>query len=285
MYKTLVGAVVALCIGAVAGAALAIYRVQPKIDEAQKKATQLASENQTLSTRMSDAMDDAQRLADENDALRNDIARLKSAQNTPSGTPDPSAEGEMTTAAAPAAAQDDQTATAFQDLLQAMQAQADGDRGDRRRGTTEEERQQWVNQRRQAFAAARERMAAFMDDSISNAKNKSEQERLTSLRDNVNYLAQLSDQLHNAQTDEDKEAYRQAIQATRDNVRNLVRDQQDAMMRDVARQYGIKSPDKQDEFIQSMRHTQTNPLFRAPMLMMGGSWGGRRSHQSNAPAQ
>jgi len=256
-----------------------MYRVQPKVDEAQLKISKLTSENQTLSTRMSDALDDAQRLANENEALRNDIARLKSAPNTSSGAADPGPAGQSTATTAPAA-QNDQAATAFQDLLQAVQEQADADRGGRGRGSTDAERQQWVNQRRQAFAAARDRMAAFMQDSIDNAKTKAEQDRLTSLRDNVNYLAQLSDQLHNAQTDQDREAYRQAIQATRDNVRNLVRDQQDEMMRNVAKQYGIENRAQQDAFIQSMRQTQTNPLFRAPMLMMGGSWSSGRATSS-----
>jgi len=145
-------------------------------------------------------------------------------------------------------------------------------------GSAEREarRQQWEERRSDFMATARENMNAMLDESAANADTLDEQERLVALKENLNHMMNLYSEARQIENEQDREAYRDAIQQTRRNIRDLVNEQQSDMLRDVAEQHGITDPEQQQAFLDAMEEAQRSPYFSSPMLSQGVGGGGRR---------
>ncbi len=143
---------------------------------------------------------------------------------------------------------------------------ADGGRGGRNRdwgGTPEE--------RRQAFERMRERMDEFMLDQIQNAPDKAAKDRIAQIAEYQQYMADLRQQLNETKDDTERVELREELREVQDASTDIVRDQQDSLIRDVAMSHGIKGEDDIAQFTSDMRAAIEDPFFR-----MGGFGGGRR---------
>ena len=146
--------------------------------------------------------------------------------------------------------------------------------------TREEAMREDFRERRAEFAAiAQDRMNTMMDEAIANAKSPEEKERFGAMQEHMNHLTTLYGEMRMVETDEEREAYREAIDQTRDTLRDLGREQQESQLRAVAEQFKIPE-EQQTAFFQALDQARENPMFRSPFVSGGGRGsgppGGRR---------
>jgi cell division protein FtsB/Fe-S cluster assembly iron-binding protein IscA len=131
-------------------------------------------------------------------------------------------------------------------------------------------------QRRQEFAAQmRERANEMARNEMAKWNDPVAQQRISTINEQTQYMMDLRMQMREAQTDEEREALRTAMDQTRDTIRALTEEQQDYALRQLASQFGITAPGAQDQFIAGLRETQQSPYFRSWGMMGGpGGFGG-----------
>lgn len=123
-----------------------------------------------------------------------------------------------------------------------------------------------------------ERVDTFLDEAMAAAQSLAEQERITALKEHYDYLSALGLAMAEAETAEDRRALRGDLRQTFENLRYLMEEQQDAMIRTVAERYGVDDPADQRAFMDEVRLLDESPFFRPERLMMGdlGAFFGRR---------
>lgn len=259
--RILIAVVIALPVGAIAGRLYAEREVSPQLEALAKERDSLKSAEKALNEQISAAKSEAESLARENRKLQDQLASAKKVE------------------------------PAQQDLLEAVGSptdavltpgaqEADASVGsDRRRpggdpNETDEERQareaQWRQEREQRGQEMRERIREFMDEQIHNAPDKATQERLASISEYSEAMMDTFQRMREAETDEQREAIREEMRQNGEAMRQLVREQQDYLMRDSLRQSGITDPKAQEAAMQTLRQTMEGPFFRGPMAWGGG---------------
>ncbi len=148
----------------------------------------------------------------------------------------------------------------------------DGERADR--GGRDREWRGDPEERRQAFGRMRERMDEFMLDQANNAPDKEAQNRIAQIAEYQQYQADLRQQLAETEDDAEREGLREELREAQDASTGLIREQQDALIRDVAASYGIKGDDAVAQFTTDLRATMENPFFRMGWSFGGGGPGG-----------
>jgi hypothetical protein len=290
MNKSVIIGVLSVVVGVVAGVAVSAYHFQPQIAGSQDGMADLESKVKGLQGQADDAKRTLAIALDENVYLLSKLETLESDL----------AAAEASAAASAAATEDVPT---LEEILAGVSApvpddvaKADGAES----GETEAEqkrREEFAARRQQGFEDARQRMTDFMDQSIANAKTPEEAQRLVAMQENMTYMGDLMRGMRELQSDEDREAYRLALQETRDNMRSLVNEQQNSMLRSLGEEYGISDPDKLGAFVDSLQETQRDPLYGGMMRMggrgggfrggrpgrRGGEWGGRRGGGEGGP--
>lgn len=136
-----------------------------------------------------------------------------------------------------------------------------------------ERREDWQARRQEFAQVARERMNEFMAEAIANAKNPAEAERLGAMNTQMNHLTNLFQEMQQLETEEEREAYREAIGQTRDTIRDLAREQRDSKLRDTAASFGVTDPEEQSRLINRLDRIQNDPVMRSA-FMFGGDRGG-----------
>jgi predicted nucleic acid-binding Zn-ribbon protein len=110
----------------------------------------------------------------------------------------------------------------------------------------------------------------FFADQIANATTEEARQRLEDIDAYRNQMFELRAAMRNAKTEEERAALEEQADAARDNLQQLTKEQQRAMLVDVGRNYGLKGEDLQ-AFQREMREVIESPFFR-----MGGPGGGGR---------
>jgi len=155
----------------------------------------------------------------------------------------------------------------------ALEPRDRGDRDDRdRRGRgpwgrgDEELSEEQRAERQQRWQAFREQMQAqresFFQTQLDASPSRESQDRVKAIWEYSDYMRELRDAMRQAETDEERQALRQSMEETGQIVRDLTRDQQDFMVRELAAQHGITSKGDQDAFVSAVRDLQSNPLFQ-----------------------
>jgi hypothetical protein len=119
------------------------------------------------------------------------------------------------------------------------------------------------------------RMQEFEDRIAAQITDPAAIEAYNALMELRDYQNELRDQLRDAQTDAEREALRTKLDEARGDARQMVKDQQDAMLRSIAKANGITDPKKQTAFVSAMRETLGNPFFEMDQMLTGGSGPGR----------
>lgn len=146
----------------------------------------------------------------------------------------------------------------------------------------EEDRVDWGSRRQEYVTAMRERFRETMDAEIQEAADPVAQERLGMISIYAEDVMDLRGQLRAAETDEEREDLRIALEETATALRGLVQEHQDYKLRQFAAEYGITGAEKQDAFLNSLRET-----LESPLPGRGFSWGrggpGFGSRRSSSP--
>ena len=137
-----------------------------------------------------------------------------------------------------------------------------------------ERREDW---RRNMETRTRERVQDFLGAAIEQSKDAATKERLASLAEYADYMTELWGAIRDAETDEERGEYMQLMGETRDAIEGLMREQQDFMLTDLAKENGITSTADQEAFVESVQSVISSPFFRGGPGGFGGfgGFGGR----------
>ena len=158
------------------------------------------------------------------------------------------------------------------------------DENRRRRGEdlTEEERaerrEQWRARVDERINTMREELQEAMDARIQSANDPAARRRLAEIAEYSQDLFDWGQLIRDAEGEE-RDAYRQHMRETARHVRNLVHEQRDHMLRDLASQYGITDPQDQRAFLRQLERTQSDELFERDIPVSGRVMRGMRGRR------
>lgn len=134
-----------------------------------------------------------------------------------------------------------------------------------------EERAQLEERLRDGLNQMRNRLAENLNAEMQKTSDPAAQDRLTQIQTYTDYNLDLFQELREATTDEQREALRQELSDNQNYVNALRQEQQNYMLSEIARQYGVNNS---EGFINSIQETMRNPMFRGGSGGFGG-FGGR----------
>ena len=259
MQKSLIAVIVALAVGIVGGALGVRGRLAPQLRAAtaarvaaEEDCRRLRAKADTATDRFDAVRRDNETFAEETAGLRAQLDATLRAVDEPRAVEDPEAvvaslEAEMAADAAP----DD----ARRSRRWPSEDGARSQRGHREsmRGGPEE--------RREMMGRFQDNANRFLDAQAQQSTDPDEQERLAALAEYTAYSAELMQDLRDAETDEDRQPMREALDEVRQATRDLVREQRMHMLRETAAANGITDPDRQDAFLGSIQTVLTSPFF------------------------
>jgi hypothetical protein len=157
------------------------------------------------------------------------------------------------------------------------EAPRDEDRRDRRG------RGDWGNmteeQREEMAARFREGMNQVFEEEMAYATDEESRARVAAISGYANQMFDVRRAMRDAATDEERDALRAEMDAMREETDKLVKEQQNAMLREVARAHGVKGGPETRAYMQDIRSVIESPFFTFPMGGRGGppgGFGGRR---------
>ena len=215
---------------------------QLKAQQAEAIAAQAAPQLETARAQAARLESDYNRALAEADKLRASLSQLESVK-----------------AATPAPVEEEET------IDVALDEEPERESRDNERDNPE--RQAEREQRVAEFQAMADN---FFADQIANATTDEARQRLEDIDTYRNQMFELRAAMRNAKTEEERAALEEQADAARDNLQQLTKEQQRAMLVDVGRNYGLKGEDLQ-AFQREMREVIESPFFR-----MGGPGGGGR---------
>ena len=264
--------VVAAVIGVLGGVGTTIATLKPKLNEAERSRMQLEGELVKLKQELPTREATIAQLETQRDAL---TAQLKAFQSAPPKSDTGAVDAAIVEEEAP---EEELALPAPESPLEVAgnteNRRGGWDRGQRDEDLTPEERAEREQRRAEGFERARDRISDVMNQELAKATDRASQERIAAIEEQGQTMMDLMQQMREAQTDEEREEVRAAMDASREAMTGLMKDQQNAMLSDVARQYGITNPDKVSQFVNSIQETTSSTFFRAPMFMGGGFGGG-----------
>jgi uncharacterized membrane protein YccC len=250
-----------------AGALVMHGRLAPEVAVLTGRAEALAVENKTLTDRVDNLAERARRL--EQQLAEADGQPAKNAEQPPASSAVDAAamlsaeETDMADVVAPLSA----------DQRRRRGVQIEGDEPVAETGQPEEgpgEAEGRAARFREFETQMRDRVKSALQQEYETASDADAQERIEILDDYVEQIAQLREEMRNAETDEERAVLRQAMRESFENMNEIVRTQQDSMLRSLAANSGVTDPGKQDAFIAGLRDLQTSPFFQADRMMGGG---------------
>jgi len=159
--------------------------------------------------------------------------------------------------------------------------EADGGRDEGRRDRRG--RGDWGNmteeQREEMAARFREGMNQVFEEEMAYATDEESRARVSAISGYANQMFDMRRAMRDAATDEERDALRAEMDAMREETDKLVKEQQNAMLRDVARAHGVKGGPETRAYMQDIRSVIESPFFTFPMGGRGGppgGFGGRR---------
>jgi len=126
---------------------------------------------------------------------------------------------------------------------------------------------------RKNFEAQQSRMQDRMADQLSAMNSPNAIENFNALMEYQQSEQELRRQMRDATTDEARAKIETQLRDTRQAQRQLLNDQQNSMLQNLAASSGIKDADAQQKFIDDLRATLDNPFFKMESMLGGGSAG------------
>lgn len=269
--RVLIVAIAALVVGVAGGAIGVSQMLGEKLDSARTKASAASLERDNLQGKMAE-------LEQVNGMLEKRVAELQEQLSTlPTQAPEPAEiSNEIPEAFAEAGFDAEMEMSSPDGPPPPPDASDSGPGGPPRpgRGESDEERAQ----RRQAWDAVRNQYETqrqeMLDAAMQNAPDQAARDRIAAIEEYEAYLMELRESMRDAETDEERQALRDAMMENWQTLNDLQNEQQDAMLRDLAAKNGISDPKQQEAFVENYKQLEANPLFRGGRRGPG-MWRGR----------
>lgn len=129
-----------------------------------------------------------------------------------------------------------------------------------------EEREAMMERRRAFMTGMRDRVNSYLEDRIVQSTDPVEQERMMAMQEYAVYMADLRQQMQDAETDEERNQIGDLMRQAGGEMEGLFREQQNDMLFQLAEEYGITDAQKQAEFVNRMRDLRRDPLFNPPTM-------------------
>ncbi|HUW62936.1 MAG TPA: hypothetical protein VMZ06_18170 [Candidatus Bathyarchaeia archaeon] len=272
--KILIYIIVAV-LGVLAGALLVHGRLAPELAVVMGRAESLEVENKTLKDQADNLASQARRLEQQLAEVESRIADAAEQPPAPQALDEP-AEPEsedMSVAEVFGRTQGDSRRGLRRrgqaEVVGTEQAASETGQGEDGRGDSEERRARF----REFEQQMRDRVSTVLQDEYASAPDADTQERIEIIQDYMDQMAQLREAMRNAESDEERDALRQSMRESYMGMQQVVRTQQDSMLRSLASNSGITDPGKQDILITGLRNLQASPFFQADRMMGGGGRG------------
>ncbi|MFP4190509.1 MAG: hypothetical protein ACLFU6_00420 [Candidatus Hydrogenedentota bacterium] len=294
MTKSIIVAIVTLSLGAIAGTIVTQTRLSGEMEQLRgehRESLRLANETQEA---LASTERRAERLAQQNTHLEDRLDRLhatlEDAQGG-AGAVDAQDEGESLDGEALAGVEDarmemPQGANAPQreaamdwreELAREREEDAEATE-EEREARREERRQEWEQRAQQMRDDMRERL----QEAIQTAEDPQSRDRMTAVAEYSEYIMELREQMRDAGDDEQREALVEEMREAGREVRNLVEEQQEHNLMNVAEQYGITDEAEARALIESLDEARSDGILGGgrrggmPGVMgRGGPGGGR----------
>lgn len=259
----------ALAVGAGVGAFAVHQRLAPAMNELRDRLALAQGQSAALERQVEELGQHSQRLETQSRALRDQIEGLQRA--AAALPPAPQAPPE------PPAQDIDETA----DLEALLSAAAEGRDAAPARptpdpselpGAVREPPEQRLARRAEYLEQVRLRTQEIMAEEMDRSADPRVRQRIETLQQYTDYMIDLMDRLREAPDEATRETLQAEFDQVRQTVSQLVREQQDHMLLQLAAQFGIVNGPQQQAFLESLRQTQASPFFRAPLLVWGSSY-------------
>jgi len=129
----------------------------------------------------------------------------------------------------------------------------------------EEVREEWAARRR-------ERRDELLNEALARVDDPLMQERILAVGEYMDYFTEMRQEMSNAQTDEERQAVRDAMRASMGDLQQMMRDHQNDLLHSVAGQYGLDSQ-QQQAIVRELRETMRDPIYSL-QPQRGGRGGG-----------
>jgi hypothetical protein len=126
---------------------------------------------------------------------------------------------------------------------------------------------------RKNFEDQQGRMRDRLDEQLAQMNDPNAIENFNALMEYRQEEQQLQRQMRDATTDAARAKIEAQLREARQSSRQLLNDQQDAMLRGLAASSGIKDAGAQQKFVEDLRTTLDNPFFQMEPMLVGGSGG------------
>lgn len=132
-----------------------------------------------------------------------------------------------------------------------------------------ERRERAADWRRRMGERFRENVLDTLEDEMALAGTPEAQARILALAEYTEAMFALRQAMRDADTPEAQEAVRAAMRENMGAVREIMDEQRSAMLRDVAREFGVPR-ERQRDFLRTMRETLDTPFFNPQRGFAGG---------------
>lgn len=119
----------------------------------------------------------------------------------------------------------------------------------------------------------REHIHAMLDARRAQSTDPAEQERLTALMEYTDYLSTLREQMHGAESDEERDTLRAEFFDAIQDVRQIMEAQRRGALAGLATRYGITDTRQQERFLRDMQRVLEDPMLGGGFGRSGGGPG------------
>jgi hypothetical protein len=252
--------VVAVAMGALFGALAARSRMAPLLEMASADRDTARREHERISSELVFAAERLQWLSVENEALRDQVSALQQGAGLPTRPP-AAADNPASSAAVTAPGTAPRTDTGQLDTS----GEGGADSGDTRPEVTPEQVSEAT------YEMKRQHINDFLLQEAEQAADPNERERLAALHERQRLVRDAYRQLQDAKTDEEKERLLTAVVQARTDMKHLVEDQRNDLIRRSLEQAGVSDTMQQRQIIESVTTLQQNPYWTEPMMIWGAA--------------
>jgi hypothetical protein len=279
--KTTVSIIVALSLGAIAGAVgLNVYQ-QAKYQDGTSLQGDTELRLAELQKTLKDQQEQLERLRWENENYREELSRQPinfipdNATATQSPRITPEMLGEMDFEGM-AALEGRQGENGDEEEMTEEERQA----AEERRQEREARRAEWAQRRGEWVDRAQDNVYRLLDEELAKTNDPAAQQRIYAMGEYTDYFFNIGERMRQAESDEERQAIREEMGQSMREMGRLVNDHQQHMLNQVAGQY-VQDPAQQQALVDAFRETMNSPIYQIGNPMMGG--GGRGGAPGGGP--
>ncbi len=253
--RAIIALIVAVAFGAVLGALIIRAQMNPKLVEITSQHAQLEQEKNRLTEELSFASERMQWVEKENASLRGQIQALSTGQMAPSGNPEEQIPNDS-------AAPEDSSAGG------SASAYIPPDPSETEKPLSPQDQKLATAEQQMAYAE-RQLLDSVLVDDMEASTDPAEKARLQNVMDHRKLVRDLYRDLRDAATPEERQTVLDTILKARSNLKELVKNQQDEMMRQAIESADESTEEGKRALIDHLQEIQKSPYFTDPLFVWG----------------